>query len=146
MDVSGFEHEALTWLAMVAASLVILALKRLYGWLGLKLSTDLQAAFNTAVEKVLMFGVTQAEGVIAEKGWNHAETKSAVINTALQALPSKFPDALKGIGLDPDNPADQPKIVDAMTRMIPEVFAKAAASPATPPTAAPPASAQPAAA
>ena len=82
---------------------------------------------------MLTFGVTKAEQVIAQKGWDHIDSKDAVIRVALQALPEKFPDALAGAGIDLNANDGRSQVIDQMTRMIPDVFARAAASPATPP-------------
>lgn len=133
IDLSGIEDEALKLVATLVGLGMIWVLQRAIALVGLRLSAERQAALGSAIDKMLTFGVTQAEGTIAANGWNHIATKNAVIAVALQALPEKFPDALAGAGLDLTLPADHNKIVDQMTRMIPEVFARAAASPATPP-------------
>ncbi len=132
IDISGLEAQGLQLIAGALGLVGLWALQRAVTWMGLKLSAERQAALTSAVDKMLTLGVTKAETVIAQKGWDHVDSKNAVIRVALQALPEKFPDALAGAGLDITKPADQAMVVDQMTRMIPDVFARAAASPATP--------------
>jgi hypothetical protein len=133
MDISGVENEVLKYLAAFVGTGLLWLIKRAITWVGLKLSAERQAALIGAVDKMLTFGVTKAEQVIAQKGWDHVDSKDAVIRVALQALPEKFPDAVAGAGLDLKNPVDHAAVADMMERMIPDVFARAAASPATPP-------------
>jgi hypothetical protein len=133
MDISGFEDEGLKIIGGLVGAGAIWLIKRGITLLGYKLSVERQAALERALDKVLTFAVVKAEQVIAEKGWDHVDSKNAVISVALQALPEKFPDALTAAKLDLSKPADRAAVVDQMTRMIPEVFAKAATSPATPP-------------
>jgi hypothetical protein len=135
MDLKQIEMQILTWLAILIGSLVLYALKHLVAWLGLKLDSDRQAQLGEAVGKAMTWAVTQSMATIAAKGWDHIDSKNAVIEAALKVLPTKFPDALAGMGLDINNPEDRVKIAEMMERMIPEVFASAAASPATPATA-----------
>ncbi len=132
VDVSGIENQILQLLGAVLSIAIMILVKQAYTWLGLKVSGENQANLNQAVNNSLTFGVTQAENVIKQKGWDHVDTKNAVINSAVQALENKFPDALSKAGLNISNPADLQKITDLMQRMIPEVFKTTSESPSTP--------------
>ena len=134
MDISGIENQILQALGVVLSVAVMVLIQRTYAWFGLKVTAEQTASLNAAVGNSLTFGVTQAENVIKEKGWDHVDTKNAVITTAVQAMENKFPEALSGVGLDMTKPQDVENLTDMMQRMIPKVFLEASNSPSTPPT------------
>ena len=137
MDVSSIENEVLKYFAALIGLVIVWGLQRAIAWLGLKLNAERQAQLSSAIDKMLTFGVTKAEQIIAEKGWDHIDSKNAVMNVALDALLARFPETIENAGLDPSpSPmnADRARLLMQMQRMIPDVFARAAASPATPPT------------
>lgn len=132
--------ETITQILSGIGSLVGLLLLWLIGeairWARTKISRERSEQLAAAIDKLVMFGVTQAEDMIRKRGpegWADPNVKSFVKRTALKALPEKFPDALKHSRLDVNRSKDRKQIEDAIERAIPEVFARAAASPATPP-------------
>ena len=49
----------------------------------IELSASTKAELEDAVGKALAFGFTQGEGIIRAKGWDHVDTKNAVLATGL---------------------------------------------------------------
>lgn len=125
--------EVLQLLALVLGGLATWVLKRLLSWIGLKLRADRLAMLQQVIDKAMMLGVVKAEEVIREKGWDSLDAKHSVINVAIPVLEEKFRDTLKENGLDTNDPTDRLRIYEQMERMVPDLFARAAASPATPP-------------
>lgn len=125
---------------LAASALGILGsmvLARLNTKFHLDISAARQDAFDKALNKSLMYGATQATAEIAEKGWDHADTKSEVVATALNQAVSTFPEALAGVGLSTDltDPKNAATLTAALERALPAAMTEASASPATPPTA-----------
>ncbi len=97
------------------------------------------SAFDDALRKTITYEATQAQSLIASKGWDHVEVHDAVIANGLNTIVAKFPGALAGVGLSTDlsDPANRQAIQAALQRALPAAFTAAAASPATPPATAP---------
>lgn len=128
------ELQILQLFALIVGAMVVYALKRLAELLGIKLSQNKVDMLNSAVDKAMTYAVTQAAGEIAAKGWDHVDSRNAVINTAINVISDKFADTLKANGVDLSNLDDQARVMQMMERMWPDVAARAAASPVTPPT------------
>jgi uncharacterized membrane protein len=131
------EVQILELVALAVGSVAVLALQRLAAWFRIKLRADQVDMLNAAVDKVMTLGVTKASDVIRDRGWDHVDSKNAVINFAIGAIGQKFESTLADNGVDLDDPARRLKLIDMMERMWPDVAARASASPATPPAPAP---------
>lgn len=138
MDLGQIELQVLQIVGVVVGAAILWLLKRALAWVGIRLSVEKQAALGSAVDKMMTLGVTQADSVIRADGWDHVNTKNAVINAAMSGLETKFSGTLLTAGINPNNPADRMKLTDMMSRMWPDVAARLAASPATPPAPLPP--------
>lgn len=112
-----------------------IALTALAKRLNVQVSTAQVAMFDDALGKSLAAGVSASTAAIAAKGWDHIDVKNHVIGLALNTAVSKFPAALKGVGLSADlsDPMNVKTITEALERALPAAFTAAAASPATPP-------------
>jgi hypothetical protein len=127
-------HEVLQLFGLVISALVIWILGTVQKWIGLRLRTDRQAALNLAVDKAITLGIVRAEQIIHQRGWGDIETKSEIVGKAIPILEDKFRETLRENGLDVSNEQDRMKLIDMMSRMLPDVMSRAAASPATPPS------------
>lgn len=137
IDLSGIETQILTGLAGLIGLGLLWLIQRAAGLIKQHLTAGQTAALDDAAGKALQFGITQAQGMIKAKGWDHVDVKDAVVATAAQYAASKFPDALKGAGIDTTSVASATASLDGiLQRKFPEVAAQMAASPATPPAAA----------
>lgn len=125
--------EILQLLALIIGGLFTWLLKRTLSWIGLKLRADRLAMLQQVIDKAMMLGVVKAEDTIREKGWDSLDARHSVINVAIPILEEKFRDTLSENGLDLSKPVDRLKVYEQMERMVPDLFARAAASPATPP-------------
>jgi len=137
VDVSPIVNIVLQLIAMVLLAFGAWAVARAASWLKINSNSAAVDAFDDALAKAIAAGLQSSTSVIAREGWDSVNVKNATLAAAAPILIAKFPDALKGVGLDPDNPAQISTLVDAaLDRAFPEAAAKAAASPATPPVAA----------
>src|SRR5712691_9983075 len=84
------EFEILQALGIVVGSGVVWLLQRALAWMKIRLSAERQAALTTAVDKMMTLGVTKADSIIRDRGWDHIDSKNAVINFALPALETRF--------------------------------------------------------
>lgn len=125
-------------MAMAIASVAIWAITRVAQHFGLKVSAEQSAQFDGALTKLVQSGVAKANDLIEAHGWDHVAVKNATIAGAMTGAAAKFPDALAGVGLSPDDPAFGQKLREALERIYPAAMAEVAASPATPPAPAPP--------
>lgn len=133
--------QILAAIASMIGLLVLWLMTQAIQYLKTKVSRDRSDQLASAIDKLVMWGVTRADGMIRQRGpegWSDPAVKRAVVSDAMRALPEKFPQALAQSGLSLDDPHDRVKLQDAIERAIPEVFARAAASPATPPGPIPP--------
>jgi hypothetical protein len=134
MTFAELEQQVLLGLGSLVSLLSLYAIERAAAWLRARISAERAAALSTAIDKLVMFGVTRAEHLISQPGgWSSPETKELVKSVALAEFPNKFPDALTDVGLNIEDDHDRELVGDAIERAIPDVFARAAASPATPP-------------
>jgi hypothetical protein len=79
-------------------------------------------------------GASAAHGLIAARGYDHVEVKSVILAAAAPYAIAKFAPALKGIGLDPDNPRDTSAyLAKELDRIFPTAMTAFAQSPVTPP-------------
>lgn len=124
--------ELLQLLGLVIGSLLIWLLKRVIAWVGLKLRADQSAMLTAAVDKAMTLAVVRAERLIEERGWAAPESRHEVLTRAVPILEEKFRDTLRDNGLNPTSQGDRQRIYEMMERMVPDVFSRAAASPATP--------------
>lgn len=127
------ELEILYLLGILVASLVIWALKRLAAIFGVQLNANKQALLESIVNKGMTWAVTRTDDTIREKGWDHIDSKNAVINWAIPFIHGRFDDSLKKIGLNLNNDADRLRLEDMMERMWPDIVSRLSASPVTPP-------------
>lgn len=134
MDLSGIELQVLQGVGVVVGAAAIYAAQRVASYFGLKLKADQITMLNSAVDKAMTLGVTQADNVIREKGWDHVDSKNAVVNFALGTVEDKFADALKANGIDLTQAGDREQLMAMMQRMWPDVAARLSASPVTPPS------------
>lgn len=121
---------AVTFLSIAGTA----ALHYLEKRLALQVSAGQQAALDGALSKALQYGAGAADAVIREKGWDHIETKNAVIGAAASYAVDHFPDMLHAAGLTSAADADA-GLKTVLARAFPAAMAIAAASPATPPPA-----------
>lgn len=128
-----FELEILQLLGVAIGSLILLALQRVLAWLHITLTAARQAALAGAVDKMMTLGVTQADRIIRANGWDHPDSKNAVINLALSGVETKFQTTLANAKINPDDPVDRLKLTEMMERLWPDVATRLAASPVTPP-------------
>lgn len=130
-------YELLSKVLMALGTLAMLGMlyliERAIAWLRTKISADRAAALSSAIDKLIMFGVTQATTAIEQHGWDARGTKETVKQIALASFERKFPEALKMNKLDLENSGHRALVAEAIDRAIPDVFTRAAASPATPP-------------
>jgi hypothetical protein len=113
------------------------AIQRLGQWVGLKNDSAITAAFDSALQKAVTFGLQQSHELIKQNGWDHVSVHDATLASAGTYIASRFPDTLKNAGLDPTAADFDKKVKDALDRAFPHAVAVAAASPATPPATAP---------
>jgi len=107
-------------------------------WLGLKNSAQATASLDDALQKSVTYGLQQSQALIRQKGWDHADVKSAALRQALPYMIKRFPDVLGSAGIDmSDQAALQATVTGALDRAFPHAAAVAASSPATPPATAP---------
>ena len=107
-------------------------------WLGLKNAAQATASLDDALQKSVTYGLQQTQTMIRQKGWDHAEVKSAALKQALPYMIQRFPDVLGAAGVDMSNQAAlQTSVTGALDRAFPHAAAIAANSPATPPATAP---------
>jgi len=134
MTFAELEQQFLLGIGSLISLGVLYLIERAAAWLRARISAERSAALSSAINKLVMFGVTRAEHLISRPGgWAAPDTKEFVKGVALNAFLEKFPDALKGAGLDIFDNHDRELLSDAIDRAIPAVFTEAAASPATPP-------------
>lgn len=130
--VHELELQILQLLALIIGALVIIALRRVAEFVGVKLDAHKLDMLNSVVDKAMSFAVTQADATIREKGWDHVDSKNRVIDFALQGMEDKFSDTLKANNVDLTNPGDRALLMQMMERMWPDVATRLSASPATP--------------
>jgi hypothetical protein len=101
---------------------------------GIQVSQD---NWNTTLNNAVTYGVQASTAVIAAKGWDHVDSKNAVLNSALLYITSHNPKALAKVSLTPDlgNEDNRAMLRQALERVLPAAAYTAAASPSTPPTA-----------
>lgn len=134
MDVHQIEVQLLQAVGIIVGAAAIYALQRAASWFGFKLKADQVAMLNSAVDKAVTYGVTQADAMIRDKGWDHIESKSQVISFALNAIEDKFADTLKANDIDLTRAGDRERLMQMMERMWPDIAARLSASPVTPPS------------
>lgn len=110
------------------------ALTRLAQKLSVQANNAAVAAFDDAIRKSVQAGASALQGEIAAKGWSHPEVKSAIVAWGAPYAMERFKDAMRGVGLDPDDPVVTAGTVEAaLNRAFPTAIAPVAASPVTPP-------------
>lgn len=123
----------------IAGAFVIAALvfgPRAYIWLGEKIGAERRDKVADALWKLGVFAVTQIYPLVQKHGWNSKEVRDAVVVRVKEEFQFKFPDAAKTaakIGVDIATTKGQVLIEDQIDRMLPDIIAKVAESPASPP-------------
>jgi hypothetical protein len=106
------------------------------------ISADQRAALEVAAKSAVTFGLTtgstQIKNLIAARGWDHIDVKSAALASAGNYMISQFPDTVKAAGFDISSPSAIAATTTALkttllSRVFPAVVTEVAASPATPP-------------
>lgn len=133
-------EQALTWAAWTGVGVLAIGAGvvgwRLWIWLGEKIGTQRRDQLADAVVKVATFAVTQLYPLIRQYGWNSPEVRHKAIQISLDSIEEKFPDAVKTakkMGVDLAIPMGRNIVMDQIDRVLPEVIAKVADSPASPP-------------
>ncbi len=138
MDLSPVINVLLQLAATVLLAAGTWAISQLVRWLGLKNAAQATASLDDALQKSVTYGLQQSQDLIRQKGWDHADVRSATLAQALPYLIQHFPDVLGSAGIDMSNQAAlQATVVGALDRAFPHAAAVAANSPATPPATAP---------
>lgn len=127
------ELQILQLLGIAVSSGVLWLLQRAVAWFNLKLTAERQARLASAVDKMMTLGVTKADDIIRERGWDHIDSKNAVINYALPALETRFSDTLTSAGIDLSDQKSRIGLINMMERMWPDVATRLSASPVTAP-------------
>lgn len=130
----------LTPLFQLVLSLVVGALGIFGSWafaalarkLGMQVTQQQQDLFDSALHKLVTMGASKSMGIIEAAGWNHPSVKDAILREAINAAMEKFPDAMKGVGIEPGEPNSTRKIRDALERVYPLAMTSIVASPVTP--------------
>lgn len=137
VDVQPLVQEVLGYLALVLAVMAVVLVKKGLSWLGIKVDDARFAKLQMAVEKVLQFSAVRIEDEIRARGptgWSDPDVKDKAVRLSLETIEEKFPEALLRSGLDLSDPTHQDRLRDMMERTLPDVFARLAASPASPPS------------
>jgi hypothetical protein len=130
--VHDIEIEVLKGIAILIGSGILWGLKWGLNYLGIKLSEARMAAVERAVDKSMTLAVTQLGDVIHEKGWDHIETRNAVVSRAMEVVEDKFGDTLRRGKVYLDDPLKRIGLMEQMQRMWPDLSTRLSASPATP--------------
>lgn len=139
MDISLLEQEVLKALGIVLMAGLSWGIKRGLDYLGIQETAAQKAELDDIAGKALQFGLSQLNGAIQAKGWDHPEVKSQAIQMALTYAQAKFPDGLAKAGIDLSSPVTAANdLAGIMNRKFSGEAAIAAASPATPPSPAQP--------
>jgi hypothetical protein len=124
-------------LSVTIASLLTAALAKWLSRLGIDLSQAQKNELQDAAIKALQWAVMKAIPLIAQLGWAHPDVRKSVIFDAAQYMKEKFPDTVKRSAKQNDineEQIDTALLQPILTRLVPQVFTEAAASPATPPS------------
>lgn len=128
--------EVLQAVALMISIMLVWFLRSAISWMGLKLRSTQIAMLESVVDKALTAATVRAEHAIAARGpqgWSDHTVRRQVLEMALPILRDRFHETLKNNGLSLDKEADRNRLQGMMERMLPDVFTRAAASPATPP-------------
>jgi hypothetical protein len=134
IDISPITNALLAVAGTALLAVGTWAVGRAARWMNLQSNATAVSAFDDALGKALAAGLQSSSALIAQKGWDHIDVKNATLAAAAPILVAKFPDALKGVGIDVSDPSQTAaKVTAALDRAFPAAVTKAAASPATPP-------------
>ena len=137
IDLSTIESQLLQALGIVLMAGLGWVMQRVLARLKISLSDAQKAEMEDVAGKALTYGITQAQAKIKAQGWDSVNVKDTVIATAAATAVAQFPGAMANAGFDISTPAaasaTADKLTVILTRKFPEMAAKAAASPATPP-------------
>ena len=132
-DLTALETQVLQALAGLLLLGLLYLFTKVQSWLKIKLSDAQKQSLEDVATKSLMFGITQAQTLIQQKGWDHIDTKSAIQQTAANYAIATFSDTLKRAGVDTSSvQATAQALAPLMQRMLPQVAAVAVTSPTTP--------------
>jgi len=138
VDLSPIFGAVISLCAIALTTFGTWALSRFARKLGIEANSEAIQAFDDALGKAIQAGAGAMRDTIAAKGYDHIETKNAILAFALPYAVAKFAPALRSIGLDPDNPAATDTYLRAeLNRLFPTAMMPVAASPVTPPVSPP---------
>jgi hypothetical protein len=132
MTLQQLELEVLQAIGIVAAAGLLYLAQRAAAYFKIQLNATRLAMLDSAVDKVMTLGVAKADDIIREKGWDHVDSKSAVLNFAINTIGGKFNDTLKANGVNLADPSCRVALMDQMERKWADVATRLSLSPATP--------------
>jgi hypothetical protein len=110
------------------------ALGRLAQWLNIRRNSAAIQAFDEAIAKAVHAGAGEFQNMILADGYGSIKVKSAILAAAAPYAIARFAPALKGIGLDPNDPAaTSDYLTKELDRIFPTAMTEFARSPVTPP-------------
>jgi hypothetical protein len=130
IDLSPLVHDLVDIAGIGALSVASWALQRLGRKFGVELNAAQRQLVVDVLQRAIAVGAAAAEDLVAKKGWDHPEVKSAIVGFAFEYLGDHGDAALKKAKLDPV--ADRAAIAEQLTALLPTTLAPIAASPATP--------------
>lgn len=135
IDLSPVVGATLSLCAVALTTFGTWAIARLARKLGIQANNAAVVAFDDALARSVHAGASALQQTIAAKGYDHPETKNAILAFAAPYAIDKFAPALKGIGLDPADPFTTGNYLrEELDRIFPTAMTAIAASPVTPPS------------
>lgn len=125
-------EDVLLFLATIISSMLMWIAGQAINYFGIRIRADRMALLQAAMDKAMMLAVMRTRETIEREGWDSTDAQFEVINKAVPIIETKFRETLHKNGLWPGDEKSRRMIRDQMERMLPDVFARAAASPATP--------------
>lgn len=100
---------------------------------GVELSAAQQQLLQSAIDKSIEAAAVGAEGLAAQKGWDHPDVKSEVASRALGYAIGKFPEVLQQCGIGDLSASDGglAALRGAIAARLPAAMTPVAASPVT---------------
>lgn len=134
IDLSPLVGAALSLCAIAITTVGSWALARMARRLGIDANSAAMADFDDGLKRAVHAAAGQAQDLIAAKGYDHVETKNAIVELAAPYMIAKFAPALRSVGLDPADPggATTAYLTAELNRVLPTAIAPIAASPAMP--------------
>lgn len=108
--------------------------------IGVQASAEDMAKMEAEAKAALTVGAVKSTDLIAQRGWDHADVKNAVLADALNYFLERFPDRSTAIAAQagvaaPEvaSPAKDTAVKETLMARLPDAMNEAAASVATPP-------------